>query len=103
MTAPTLSAVVVTYNSANVVATCLRSLRAELPSAEIIVVDNASSDETRLRCREFPGIMLLENSTNIGFGRASSWAREQRPPRTCCSSIRTSRCSALTRSRWRAS
>ncbi len=70
MSAPTLSAVVVTHNSANVIGVCLRSLRAELPNAEIIVVDNASSDDTRLRCKELPGIVLFENSANSGFGRA---------------------------------
>ena len=70
MSAPTLSAVVVTHNSADILGACLRSLRAELPNAEIIVVDNAPSDETRLRCKAVPGIMLLENSANAGFGRA---------------------------------
>ena len=70
MSAPTLSTVVVTHNSADIIGACLRSLRSELPNPEIIVVDNASSDNTRQRCKELGGIMLLENSANVGFGRA---------------------------------
>jgi N-acetylglucosaminyl-diphospho-decaprenol L-rhamnosyltransferase len=68
--APTLTAVVVTHNSAEVIDSCLRSLRAQLSNAELIVVDNASTDATRVRCQEFSELTLLENPANLGFGRA---------------------------------
>jgi N-acetylglucosaminyl-diphospho-decaprenol L-rhamnosyltransferase len=60
----------VAHNSAGVIENCLSSLRAKLPNAEIIVVNNASSDITTVRAREVPGIKLLANASNIGFGRA---------------------------------
>lgn len=68
MPAPTLSAVIVTYNSAHVVARCLRSLRSHLPEAEIVIIDNASEDESVQRCSTFANVAA--NATNVGFGRA---------------------------------
>ncbi len=60
--------VIVTYNSGSEIGGCLDTLRG-LDNAEILVVDNASTDatcdETRSR-----GVRLLENITNIGFGAA---------------------------------
>ncbi len=67
---PTLSAVVVTHNSADVIERCLGSLRGQLPNAEVIVIDNASSDKTSERCDEVSGVRLLRNAANTGFGRA---------------------------------
>ncbi len=65
-----LSAAIVTHNSAGVLEACCRSVRELLPSAEIIVVDNASTDETQRICRGLDDVRLLANSTNAGFGRA---------------------------------
>lgn len=60
--------VIVTYNSALEIGGCLDSL-AGLSGAEVVVVDNASADDTRARvaARGFPSIA---NSTNIGFAAA---------------------------------
>ena len=50
-----LAVVVVTYNSADVVLACLESVRAQAPDADVVVVDNASSDGTvELVGREAP-------------------------------------------------
>ena len=70
MTEPTLSAVIVTHNSADVIQDCLKSVRLQLPDSEIVVVDNASGDDTRARCKEITGTTLVRNSANLGFGRA---------------------------------
>lgn len=70
MTMPTLSVVVVTYNSSGVIEPCLRAVRARLPEAQIVVVDNASTDTTCRQCEEFGGISVMVNSSNVGFGRA---------------------------------
>ncbi|HEX4274243.1 MAG TPA: glycosyltransferase family 2 protein [Bryobacteraceae bacterium] len=62
--------VIVTYNSAGEIGECLDAL-AGLPAAEaeIVVVDNASSDSTRdeILARR---ITLISNSTNAGFAAA---------------------------------
>ncbi len=61
--------VIVTFNSARVIGRCLASLlspgAAEPPS--IVVVDNASSDDTREILRRYPDIRLIENRENRGF------------------------------------
>jgi len=70
--APQVSTVVVTYNSAGCIEACLSSLlRQERITGEIIVVDNHSTDDTVQVVHNFgPGIRLLTNQTNVGFGRA---------------------------------
>jgi GT2 family glycosyltransferase len=60
----------VTHNSAGVIETCCRSARELLPGAQIIVVDNASSDETTQLCQGLDGVELIANDTNSGYGRA---------------------------------
>lgn len=65
-----LSAVMVTHNSAAVVETCWRSVRRLLPGAEVLVIDNSSSDDTVARCRRLDGLRVLAGTDNIGFGRA---------------------------------
>lgn len=60
--------VVVTYNSAAVVAECLAPLTPALPA---VVVDNASTDDTcALVARRFPDARMIANPHNEGFGRA---------------------------------
>jgi GT2 family glycosyltransferase len=67
---PTVSVIVVTYNSAS---TVLRSL-ASIPSGcETIVVDNGSTDGTAdLVEREVPHARLVRNERNLGFGAANN-------------------------------
>ncbi len=70
-----LSIIIVTYNSSSHIDACLRSMmeRMEGISYEVIVIDNASSDGTcRMIEQEFPDVILLQNSWNIGFARANN-------------------------------
>jgi len=63
--------VIVTYNSREYIAACLDA--AVHSGAEVLVVDNASSDgtvEEVRRCQERSGVRLLANSTNRGFAAA---------------------------------
>jgi GT2 family glycosyltransferase len=70
----TISAIVVTYNSSDVIRECLSSLVAvanELP-LEIIVVDNDSTDETpEIVSQEFPSVKLIHNN-NTGYGAGNN-------------------------------
>lgn len=64
---------IVSYNVRRYLADCLESLAAgyEGLSAEVFVVDNASSDGSAdLLAHRFPAVRLLLNSGNFGFARA---------------------------------
>ncbi len=69
-----MSVVVVSYNVAGLLRECLSSLLTRTPDGirlEIIVVDNASQDNSPQLVRQnFPGVKLLENRHNFGFPRA---------------------------------
>jgi N-acetylglucosaminyl-diphospho-decaprenol L-rhamnosyltransferase len=65
-----ISVIVVTYNSERCVGACLGSiLRQKEASFEVIVIDNASSDDTLQSLRK-DGVSVVESKENIGFGRA---------------------------------
>lgn len=75
-----LSICIVTYESREMLAGCLRSLYANAPSAsfEVLLVDNGSTDGTaEMVEREFPQVRLIRNSANLGFARASNQALRQ--------------------------
>jgi len=61
-------AVIVTYNSADVIERCLDSCA--LP--HIVVVDNASQDNTAELVRRRASVKLIANSTNQGFAAAAN-------------------------------
>lgn len=74
-----LTAIVVTYNSADIVGAALTSLRTSADLAhvglETIVVDNASDDATVAVVRRTdPGAIVIENGKNVGFGAANNQA-----------------------------
>lgn len=66
---PAGSIVIVTYNSAPHIVSCLRSLRQ--PGWERIVVDNGSRDESAERARAVPDTLVLANPENRGFAAAA--------------------------------
>jgi N-acetylglucosaminyl-diphospho-decaprenol L-rhamnosyltransferase len=63
-----ITAVVVTHESASCVGECLASLAKHLPSAEVVVVDNASTDASVPVARA-AGARVIELPRNVGFGR----------------------------------
>lgn len=67
--APTLSVVIVTWNSAGDIGSALAALDRELRTGdELIVVDNASTDGTADRVAELaPRARLIRNRENLGF------------------------------------
>ena len=69
MTGPTAAVVVVNWNGADVLEPCLASLRpAVAAGAEVVVVDNASTDGSPdLVARVLPGARLVRRATNDGF------------------------------------
>jgi len=83
-----LSAVVVNFNDRANIGRCLTSLLEATRSleAEIIVVDNASSDGSpKTVAAEFPSVRLVRNAENLGFSKANNLAiRESRGEFVLC-------------------
>jgi len=70
-----LSIIIVNFNTCELLKNCLDSvyLHTKDLNFEIIVVDNASSDNSLLTVKEkFPHVKLIENSKNVGFARANN-------------------------------
>lgn len=75
-----LSILIVTYNSAGRIHTLLSLLRPELErlAAEVIVVDNASADQTVRVVREHhPWVRLIASPVNLGFAAGNNLAAGQ--------------------------
>lgn len=79
---PKLSIVVVTYNNVALTRGCIDSLirNTTWPNYELIIVDNASSDDSRnyLRflARTRPNVRILLNDRNLGFAAANNQGLE---------------------------
>jgi N-acetylglucosaminyl-diphospho-decaprenol L-rhamnosyltransferase len=76
-----LSIVIVSWNTRDLLAQCLQSVRGEIEvnfdqeSVETFVVDNASTDDTVAHLRtHFPWVRVIENQTNLGFAAANNQA-----------------------------
>jgi GT2 family glycosyltransferase len=72
-----ISVVVVSYNVRPFLDHCLQSIQraANGLSVQIIVVDNASADDSAdLVKTRYPDVGLIENSENVGFARANNQA-----------------------------
>lgn len=66
----TVSVIEVSFNTIDFLRTCLASLG---EADEVIVVDNASHDgSSEMVEREFPGVRLIRNERNLGFGTANN-------------------------------
>ena len=76
MSTPTLSIVIVNYNTRQLLDDCLASIvAAEAPAGglEVIVVDNASSDGSQALVREkYPAVQLIASEVNRGFSAANN-------------------------------
>ncbi len=81
------SIIIPTFNTCSITLECIRHLRQSPPriSHEIIVVDNNSTDDTIIALsREFPDIVLMRNSTNLGFSKACNRAAKLAQGRYLC-------------------
>jgi N-acetylglucosaminyl-diphospho-decaprenol L-rhamnosyltransferase len=77
---PELSIVVVNWNGGELFRRCIESVRRHPPSMpyEIIVVDNASTDDSLAWARSLePPLRIITNTENVGFARANNQAFAQ--------------------------
>lgn len=74
---PDLSIIIVNWNTCDLLHNCLSSIYSKSCATEFTtyVVDNGSSDGSADMVRaDFPQIILIENSNNVGFSRANNQA-----------------------------
>ncbi len=65
--------IIVSYNFLPWIDRCLGSLRKLDEPADVMVIDNHSQDDTVSTIKKhYPEIRLLENTENLGFGRANN-------------------------------
>ncbi len=66
--------VVLCWNRWELTRRCLDSLRAhtDLSHAEVLVVDNGSTDETPRGLASFPWVRTIRNASNLGFVRGNN-------------------------------
>lgn len=72
---PDVSVIVVSLDTKGYLARCLEAIprAASGIDAEVIVVDNGSADGTqRMVTDRFPGVRLIPNARNLGFGAANN-------------------------------
>lgn len=66
-------AIIVSYNFERWIDRCLSSLQQSTFPIDIVVIDNASQDQTVQRIKkDYPDIRLIESKSNLGFGRANN-------------------------------
>ncbi len=70
---PLVTVITVNYNGAALTKELLRSFRAvSYPEVELIVVDNASTENPSSIQEEFPGCRVILNEENLGFAGANN-------------------------------
>lgn len=70
-----VSVIIVNFNTCLLTIDCIHSIfeKTKRVNFEIIVVDNASSDESVVEIRKkCPQVKLIENDRNLGFGKANN-------------------------------
>jgi len=75
---PKASIIIPVHNRAELTFACLQSLAQRLndTSAEIIIVDNDSTDETKRLLESVQGLQIVDNDSNVGFPKAVNQAAE---------------------------
>ncbi len=71
---PAVSVIVPNYEGRELLARCLPSILSQEPApAEVIVVDNGSTDGSQLMVsRDFPSVTLVSLDSNLGFAKANN-------------------------------
>ena len=75
-----LSIIIVSYNTSDFLKECIESIKKNTKkfNYEIIVVDNASSDNSVVIVKkEFPQVLVIESIENLGFSKANNLGVEK--------------------------
>lgn len=73
-----VSYIIVNFRTADLVLRCIRSIREHTreQSYEIIVIDNASGDDSLAKLAHIPDVVFVANEENVGFGAANNRGAE---------------------------
>jgi hypothetical protein len=71
---PQLSIIITTWNTAKITLKCVQTITRYLPKgyAEIIIVDNGSTDNTASIIGQLKNIIYIQNNQNLGFSKANN-------------------------------
>ena len=72
MTRATYCAIVVSFNGAKYLNRCIESLISCQPRIDIVVIDNASTDESVSIARSYENVFVIPLDENLGFGAATN-------------------------------
>jgi GT2 family glycosyltransferase len=72
-----ITVVVVTWQGANLLASCLDSLVAQTVDHNVLVVDNASADGSADQLRQRAGIRVIRSTENLGFAGGAQLGLEE--------------------------
>lgn len=71
-----LAVIIVNHNTSQLLKDCLTSIyKAEKPAGglQVVVVDNNSQDDSvKMVKKEFPNVLVIENSENLGFSKGNN-------------------------------
>jgi hypothetical protein len=64
-----VSIIILNYNAGNLLLNCIESIKkSTYANLEILVIDNISSDNSQIKCKEeYPEIRLIQNEKNLGY------------------------------------
>lgn len=69
---PKIFSIIVTYNGSKWIERCLDHLFKSDSISEIIIIDNASTDNTLQLIEPYNDVHLIKNKENLGFGQANN-------------------------------
>lgn len=67
-----LSIIIVSWNTAQITKKCVDTINQYLPESEIILVDNASNDDTVKILSKIKNVKITVNQSNLGFAKANN-------------------------------
>lgn len=70
---PQILVIIITYNGEKWIETCLNCVSKSTQEVTVMVIDNASTDNTKNIIKDkFPYVLLTEEESNLGFGQANN-------------------------------
>jgi GT2 family glycosyltransferase len=69
-----IAVIIVTFNGQKWIEKCLKSVFDSNQRIKVIIVDNASTDETLSIVKKFPQVEIISRNENLGFGKANNLA-----------------------------